>query len=370
MDISRTKTASQIKTDTKHKNAIAQIFAAILAVPNLSKNLRQKLAWMLLVSCMLHFSVLGQTKSTLDTLIKTQGLQPPELFPRARLAEFRYGTSLSRQFSSELFKEDISEGTIASQHYFSASVTLPLLQTGVLQVRGTMNYDFNRFEFENIDNDAPLVFERNGSVNYQYFSASINTLYFSKLFKRQMVYISTIILDADENAIQRLRGIFGFSLNIKKNDRTQISAGAIVFVDPASPIPALPSFNLEHLFQDNKSSVDIVFPRQVLIRRLIGKRSRISLGTVFNPSIFYVGDYNSNLSGTFEFNQLELKSGLIYQHRLSKLVLISASGGLSNIINSRLAEKGEPNSEFIYKTEQNATGYFQITVSLIPFWAN
>ena len=43
---------------------------------------------------------------------------------------------------------------------------------------------------------------------------------------------------------------------------------------------------------------------------------------------------------------------------------------LSNIINSRLAEKGEPNSEFIYKTEQNATGYFQITVSLIPFWAN
>ncbi|WP_339699249.1 hypothetical protein [uncultured Marixanthomonas sp.] len=309
----------------------------------------------------------GTQQQSTDSLQQkaTQGIK--EKFPRTRILNFEYGQSLSRDFTSELFEEGFQDGEIKTQRNFNASANIPIYKTRKWGVMGSLNYQFSEFEFDDIETTGISVFEQNGIVNFHNFSVAVSSTYFSTLFKKPVIYNASLIVDGNDEGVERLKGLAGLSFILKRTERTTITLGAIVFIDPTSQIPFFPTFTYNHRFKNSKWEVDFILPQRLLLRRPIGENGRFSIGSTFGSTGFYVNVDSPGFADVFEYSQLEIKSGIIYEHRFSNYLIGTFQGGLQNFISNRLTEKGEPTSDFIYKNEQEATGCFQVGFSIDPF---
>lgn len=321
----------------------------------------------ILILALLLVTTLIQAQTQTDSLQQKTTLGIKEKFPRARVLNFEYGQSLSRDFKSELFDEPFQNGEIKTQRNFNASANIPIYRTRKWGLSGSLNYQFTEFEFDNITTSDITVFEQNGIVDFHNFSAALSSTYFSSIFKKPVIYNASIIVDGNEKDVERLKGLVGLSFILKRNARTTMTLGAIVFIDPTAQIPFFPTFSYNHRFENSKWEIDFILPQRLLLRRPLGENGRFSIGSSFGSTGFYVNVDNPNFAETFEYSQLEIKSGLIYEHRLSDYLIGTFQGGLQNFISNRLTEKAEPTSDFIYKNEQDATGYFQLGISIDPF---
>jgi len=289
-------------------------------------------------------------------------------FPRARVLNFDYGQSFKRDFTSELFDEKFQEGEIKNQKTFNASANIPLYRTQKWSLTGSLNYTFNEFEFDNLENISNItVFEQNGIVDFHNFSTALSSTYFSSLFKKPVIYNASVIVDGNEEGIERVKGLVGASLIMKRTERTTITLGAILFIDPTSQIPFFPTFSLTHQFKNSPWELDFILPQRLLIRRIIGKNGRLSIGSTLGSTGFYVNVDAPNFADVYEYSQLEINSGLIYEHKIAHNMVLTAKGGVTNFIGNRLTEKGEPSKDHIYKNEQDPTGYFNLGFSFDPF---
>jgi len=289
-------------------------------------------------------------------------------FPRTRILNFEYGQSLSRDFDSELFGEEFQEGEIKNQKNFNASLNLPFYYTEKFVLTASANYSFNEFEFDGLQNTSEtVIFEQDGIVGFHNFSGSVSGTYFSQLFGKPVIYNASVIVDGNDKGFERLKGLVGASLIMKRTERTTITLGAIAFVDPTSQIPFFPTFTYKHNFKNSLWEFDFILPQRLLFRRYIGENSRLSIGSTFGGNGFYVNVNAPDFPDVFEYSQLEINSGLIYEYRLSDYIITTVKGGLTNFISNRLTEKGEPTEDFIYENDQNATGYFNVGFSIDPF---
>jgi len=289
-------------------------------------------------------------------------------FPRTRILNFEYGQSLSRDFDSELFGEEFQEGEIKNQKNFNASLNLPFYYTEKFVLTASANYSFNEFEFDGLQNTSEtVIFEQDGIVGFHNFSGSVSGTYFSQLFGKPVIYNASVIVDGNDKGFERLKGLVGASLIMKRTERTTITLGAIAFVDPTSQIPFFPTFTYKHNFKNSLWEFDFILPQRLLFRRYIGENSRLSIGSTFGGNGFYVNVNAPDFLNVFEYSQLEINSGLIYEYRLSDYIITTVKGGLTNFISNRLTEKGEPTEDFIYENDQNATGYFNVGFSIDPF---
>ena len=289
-------------------------------------------------------------------------------FPRARVLNFEYGSSFSRDFDSRLFDEEFQTGKIKDQKTFRASANIPLYKTQKWSLTGSADYVFNEFEFSELRNiSSQTTYNQNKIADFHKFSAALSSTYFSILFKKPVIYNASLIVDGNDKGAQRLKGFLGASLIMKRTARTTITLGAIAFIDPTSQIPFFPTFTYTHQFKNSEWEVDFILPQRLLLRRPVGQNGRLSIGSTFGSSGFYVNVNAPDFPDVFEYSQLEINSGLIYEHKLTHNIILTAKGGLTNFISSRLTEKGKPNKDYIYRNEQGATGYFNAGVSFDPF---
>ena len=307
----------------------------------------------------------AQQKS--DTLQKRTALEVKEKFPRARILNIEYGQSLSRDFDSELLEQKFQEGKIKAQQEISVSANIPIYRTRKWSLTGSANYQYNQFEFENIDQTTPTIFEQNGKEEFHNLSGALSSTYFSTLFKIPVIYNASIIVDGNEKDAERLKGMLGLSLIIKRTERTTMTLGAIAFIDPTSQIPFFPTFSVNHKFKNSPWEVDFILPQRLLFRRFVGENGRFSIGSTFGATGFYVNVDSPNFANVYQYSQLEVKSGVMYEHRFSDYLIGTFQGGFQNFISNRLTQKGEFNKDFIYKNTQNGTGYFKVGISVDPF---
>lgn len=314
---------------------------------------------------LISVSLKAQTKN--DSLKQKTILDIKEKFPRTRILNFEYGQSLSRDFNSKLFDEDFQKGEIKAQQTFTASANIPIYKTRKWNLTGSLNYQFNELEFSNLETLNNIGYKQNTILNFHNFSTALSLTYFSSLFKKPVIYNASLIVDGNDKGLERLKGMLGFSFIMKRTKRTTITLGAIVFIDPTSQIPFFPTFSYNHKFKNSKWEVDFIMPQRLLLRRFVGENGRFSIGSSFGSTGFYVNIDSPIFAETFEYSQLEIKLGIVYEHRISNYLIGTFQGGLQNFISNRLTEKGEPTKDFIYENKQNATGYFQFGISIDPF---
>lgn len=288
-------------------------------------------------------------------------------FPSFRMLNVEYMQMGNSSFNSQLLGEDFQKGNLENQKSISVGVNLPVYRKKKLTITTSLNYKFNEFKFNNLENISTTQnFQQNEIVNFQNFSTALSATYFSSLFAKPIIYNSSIIVDGNDQGIQRLKGMLGASLILKKTERTTITIGAVAFIDPTSQFPFFPTFTYNHKLKNSAWDIDFILPQRILLRRYLHKNGRISIGSMLNSNSFYVNIDNPNFPTVSQYSQLEINSGVIYEHKASNNFIITFKGGISNFVSSRLTEKGQPNKDYFYKNDQSSKGYFNVGISYNP----
>ncbi|WP_278354079.1 MULTISPECIES: DUF6268 family outer membrane beta-barrel protein [Bacteroidota] len=205
---------------------------------------------------------------------------------------------------------------------------------------------------------------KNVNEDYHYFSGNLNLSYFSQLFGRRIIYTSSIMVDGSEKNLERIRGLFLGTMILKANEKTKMTVGILANIDPSIQIPVLPTFGLEHKF-NNGLMADIAIPRYLYLRKHVTSSSRVSLGTEIDRTSFYL--YNiDNTPQRYEYRQIDLNSGLVYEHLLGKYFILTAKTGLKSTVIGRMFKKEDRFNEPVFENRPDASYYANIGISFNP----
>ena len=129
-------------------------------------------------------------------------------------------------------------------------------------------------------------------------------------------------------------------------------------IDPNMIVPAFLTFSYEHKFK-NGWIADVILPKQIYLRKGVMTNGRFSIGSELSGSSFYF--YNQEK--TYSFSQMEINSGVLYDHCFGKSFIGSFKTGLRYVPMSRISEKNQSVNDYISSTKPKPSLYFNLGVS-------
>ncbi|TKC57643.1 hypothetical protein FBD94_20425 [Pedobacter hiemivivus] len=284
-------------------------------------------------------------------------------FAIARPLNFEFSNTAPYHYKSKK-QDNISPGgevTSFQQVKLSANINLIKKKTWLLST--TMGYRFTSVATDvtktgttdqiTMDND------------FYYLFSSLNLSYFSSLFGKRVIYNSSVVVDGSDKHFERVKGLFAGVMVLKANQKTKMTAGFMVNIDPGAVTPFIPIFSYEHKF-NNGLIADIFLPRSIQLRKFVFNSGRISLGTELDGTSFYL----YNLDGTsqkYEYRQLDINSGLTYEHVIAKHFMLTAKSGVKVTPTGRIFKKEEAFQKPVYQVTPDPAFYFNIGISFNPF---
>lgn len=265
-------------------------------------------------------------------------------------------------FSSKKGENALPEGRVNSFTQAKVSTNISFVKKKTWLLGATVGYRYTKLEADMTDpftNHPKTV-----NSEFHYLFSSVNFSYFSTLFGKRMVYNSSLMVDGSDQHFERVRGMLSGVMVLKANKRTKMTLGVLVNIDPSVQTPVIPIFTYEHKF-NNGLIADITLPKSLYLRKYVLTNGRISLGTEMDRTSFYL----YNIDGTsqrYEYRQLDINSGVVYEHALGKFV-ITAKTGMKLTPSGRLFRKEDSFNNPVFQTKPDPAFYFNIGVSFNPF---
>ncbi|MGU3377084.1 hypothetical protein [Chryseobacterium sp. M5A1_1a] len=277
--------------------------------------------------------------------------------PQSRNFNIEYTTVTPYSFSSQLQGADQPDNKVKSFQQVKADANIYFIKNRSWLLSTAFNY-----RYTSIKNETSIIPGIETEDNFHYHSEAINLTYFSKLLKKTAIYSASISTDGSNKHFERLRGMVTASLILKATPKIKMSLGLAGLIDPSSQIPILPIFTYENRF-NNGWVLDVLLPKKVLIRKNIFSNGRISLGTEMDNTSFYA--YRNN--NTYEFRQVEINSGTIYEHNLGGNFIGTFKTGIRTFLNARAFNKQDSFNDYIWKANYKPAFYFNVGISYNPF---
>ena len=277
-------------------------------------------------------------------------------FPQTRDLNVEFTQLTPYKFSPELYDADLPENKIKNYQQVKANANVYFIKNRKWMLSTSLNYRFTHLESEN---EMPLF---NNEQNFHYHSEALSLTRFSKLFNKIAVYSATASVDGSEQHFERIRGMLTASLVLKATADTKMTVGLAVIIDPSSQVPAMPIFTYEHRF-NNGWVADIILPKKVVMRKDVFKNGRLSLGTEMDGTNFYLYPDGKR----YEFRQLEINSGAMYEHKLGNNLIGTLKAGLRATPSSRIFAKEDSFKDYIFDMNAKPSFYFNVGISYNPF---
>ena len=152
---------------------------------------------------------------------------------------------------------------------------------------------------------------------------------------------------------------------------TRLSVGAVLLLNPASPVPIFFMATYYHKFKACDLDLMIDMPYRIALRKQMGRRTSLS--------------FVSELGGTnsfFEFNHpmqaaddqklilssLDIKTGLLAEYRLTRKAVLSLNAGANYIVNDRIRKNNDKPKDYFFENMHKPVPFVQVGLSLLPFW--
>lgn len=286
-----------------------------------------------------------------------------EKFPITRAFNIEFNQLAPYDFSSQLMDQDLPEGKVKNFYQAKASANINLIKKQRWVLSANVNYRYISAETETTDpvsNQALSTKE-----DYNYHSETLSVSYFSKLFKKMVIYSASASVDGSEKHFERFRGIATATMVLKANAKTKMTVGLYATLDPSVQTPVIPIFTYEHKF-DNGLVADIILPKSIYLRKRLGQNGRLSLGSDLEATSFYLYTQD-NTNNRYEFRQLEINSGLLYEHYLGHSFTAAIKTGAKSILAGRVFEKSQSYDDYFYEAKPKTTFYASIGISFDPF---
>ena len=277
-------------------------------------------------------------------------------FPQTRDLNIEFTQLTPYKFSPELYDADLPENKIKNYQQVKANANIYFIKNRKWMLSTSLNYRFTHLESEN---EMPLF---NNEQNFHYHSEALSLTRFSKLFNKIAIYSATASVDGSEQHFERIRGMLTASLVLKATADTKMTVGLAVIIDPSSQVPAMPIFTYEHRFS-NGWVAEVILPKKVVMRKDIFKNGRLSLGTEMDGTNFYLYPDGKR----YEFRQLEINSGAMYEHKLGNNLIGTLKAGLRATPSSRIFAKEDSFNDYIFDMNAKPSFYFNVGISYNPF---
>lgn len=278
-------------------------------------------------------------------------------FPQNRDLNIEFTQTAPFQFSSKLDGKDLPDNKVKSFQQLNTSANIYLVKKKTWLLSTSLNYRYTAFNTE-----EPIIAAADKKNDFHYHSEAVNFSYFSKLFNKVAIYSATASVDGSDQHFERIRGMVTASVVLKATPKTKMLIGIAGFIDPSAQVPILPIFTYENRF-NNGWMLDILLPKKILVRKDIFANGRISLGTEMDNTSFYM--YKNNR--TYEFRQLEINSGAIYEHNLGSNFIGTLKTGIRAVPRARAFDKEESFKNYIFEARYKPSFYFNVGLSYNPF---
>lgn len=277
--------------------------------------------------------------------------------PQARNFNLEYTTVTPYSFTSRLEGKEQPENRVKSFQQVKTDANIYFIKNRRWLLSSSFSYLYT-----SIKNDLPIISGQETENKFHYHSEAISLTYFSKLLKKTAIYSANISTDGSNHHFERLRGMVTASLILKATPKTKMMFGLAGLIDPSAQIPILPIFTYENRF-NNGWVLDILLPKKVLIRKNFLSNGRVSLGTEMGNTSFYIYQKDK----TYEFRQVEINSGAIYEHNLGGNFIGSFKTGMQTFLNARAFNKQDSFNDYIWKGINKPSFYFNAGISYNPF---
>lgn len=315
---------------------------------------------------LLLFTLLSQAQ-TKDSITDRAIAVITSKFPLTRAFDLQYEQLGGGKFDSKIFKEPFQKGRFSSHQKLKIAANVPFYKNQRLILSGTFRYKYENFNTDYISDVSPYSTGQNILSKYHNLTGAVNATYFSTLFKKTIIYNGTGIVEGNEKSVQRLKGLVSAIIVLKKTQRTTITTGLVAFVDVSAIIPIAPIFTWEHQFENSQWSLDLLSPHHLYFRRNMFQDGRLTIGAELNSENFYLDFSGTELHGMYEYNQLEVKSGITYEHNLGHNIFLNFKTGWNEFLTGRLTKRGEKTSKYILDIKQDGAPYFSVGISYNPF---
>ncbi|WP_442591938.1 hypothetical protein ACSBL2_11995 [Pedobacter sp. AW31-3R] len=285
-------------------------------------------------------------------------------FAVARPLNIEFAHAAPYNFKSERGNDNLPESKVRKFEQTKVSANINFIKRKTWILGATVGYRGTSAEAEVVQpgmTENSLLHE-----DFHYLFSAVSFTYFSTLFKKRAFYSSTILIDGSEKHLERVKGIFTGTILLKANQKTKMTVGLLLNIDPSSQTPIIPTFAYEHKF-NNGLIADVVLPRSMYLRKFVlNNLGRLSAGVELDQTTFYL----YNLEGTnqkYEYRQLDINPGLIYEHAVGKYFMITLKSGMKLTPNGRFFRKEDTFGDPIYQIKPDPTFYFNAGVSFNPF---
>ncbi|MBV6878544.1 hypothetical protein NG800_001515 [Epilithonimonas ginsengisoli] len=283
-------------------------------------------------------------------------------FPQTRDLNVEFTQLTPYKYSSQLYGSDLQENKVKSLQQVKVNTNFYFIKNAKWMLSTSLNYKYTSI---NTEQSTSIFSEEKGNKqDFHYHTESLSLTRFSKLFGKTAVYSATASVDGSEQHFERIRGMLTGSVVVKANAKTTFTVGLAALIDPSGQIPVfpLPVITYKHRF-DNGWVADIILPSKIMMRKNVFQNGRVSIGTEMDNTAFYI--YNADKR--YEFRQLEINSGAIYEHKLGANFIGTLKAGMRSTPNARIFRKEDTFKDYIFDASVKSSFYFNIGVSYNPF---
>lgn len=158
---------------------------------------------------------------------------------------------------------------------------------------------------------------------------------------------------------------------IKATEKSSLTLGLILNIDPSAIIPIVPLISYTYKFKSLDMDLLADLPYRVALRKVVSQKASISVfsETTGNASFLFFEDHKTALPERMTLATTEQKGGLLLEYRLTKKTVFSLSGGINATLQSRVFKVGKRQSDYLISNKTGAMPYVQFGFSVLPFWA-
>ncbi len=284
-------------------------------------------------------------------------------FAATRVLNVEFKTLAPYKFSSESAAGKLPESKVKNLFMANASVNGNFIVKKNWMLGANMTYRYLSSSIEKTDDVSGAInIEDN---DFHYHTTSLNFTYITKLWNKPTFFTATVTVDGSENHFERIKGLATGTVLITANAKTKLGLGLAGIIDPTSQVPVIPIVTYEHKF-NNGWTLDFILPKHAYLKRNLLKNGRISIGSEFESTNFYMYDFDEK-NGTYEFRQIEVNSGFMYEQHLGGSFIATLKSGMKIIPNGRVFEKNESFDSYLFQAKPKPSFYLNLGISFNPF---
>lgn len=292
------------------------------------------------------------------------------MYPRLRQLTIIHHSNAEGNIDSKLHGNEFFTGRIRSSRT-SLNLNVPILTQKKNIVVASVGFVHQFIELSKITNyDSRFVVSQE-SVNIPMLNLAASVSRRDTILHIPVSFSASVggLFNPDFTSKQfRLLGLV--TVPVIRRENTNMTVGVALTIDPAAVLPVLPIISYSHKFNSINTDLFVDIPSRVALRKAVTKKNFVTVFSELtgNNSFFGITDPTPLLPNRMNFSTVELKSGVLFEHRLTKKAVVSLSGGLNTTIRSKLIKVDGKQSEYVIKNKTPAMPYIQIGFSLLPFW--